>query len=204
VASEKERATLAAAARALNANNAPHLPALILMTDQDRLADPLAAARGLPHGSAVIVRHRQAGERAVLARMLLRIAEERGLRLSIADDPALAQELDVGLHLPEARASKARVLRECYLLSFVTAGAHSAQAVEAASKAGVDAVLLSPLFATRSHPKRAPLGIKSAATIARNAKIPVYALGGIDMRTVARLEGTPFAGIAAIGALAAG
>jgi thiamine monophosphate synthase len=37
--------------------------------------------------------------------------------------------------------------------------------------------------------------------IAQLSRVPVYALGGVDAATVARLKGAPVAGIAAIGAL---
>jgi thiamine monophosphate synthase len=38
--------------------------------------------------------------------------------------------------------------------------------------------------------------------MARQLALPVYALGGMDWRTARLLKGAPFAGIAAIGALA--
>ncbi len=59
------RAKLARAAARLNARCG--LPAIILLTDDERLSDPLAAARALPKGSMVIVRARQAAQRAHLA-----------------------------------------------------------------------------------------------------------------------------------------
>jgi thiamine monophosphate synthase len=37
--------------------------------------------------------------------------------------------------------------------------------------------------------------------IVRQSPLPVYALGGVDARTVRSLTGSTFAGIAAIGAL---
>jgi len=47
--------------------------------------------------------------------------------------------------------------------------------------------------------KSLALGAVRANMIARQVRIPVYALGGIDARNAVRLSG--FAGIAAIGAL---
>ena len=41
-----------------------------------------------------------------------------------------------------------------------------------------------------------------ASLMARQVRLPVYALGGMDARNAQRLIGTPFVGIAAIGALA--
>src|SRR6266704_5123402 len=59
-----ERAKLARAALALNANSP--LPSLILMTDERRLRDPVAAARLLPKGAAIILRHTVAETRRAL------------------------------------------------------------------------------------------------------------------------------------------
>jgi thiamine-phosphate pyrophosphorylase len=67
----------------------------------------------------------------------------------------------------------------------------------------VDAVFLSPVFATKSHPDRIALTPLRANLIARKANKPVYALGGIDVRNARLLATDIFAGIAAIGALAA-
>ena len=65
------------------------------------------------------------------------------------------------------------------------------------------AIFLSPAFPTASHPGRAALGAVRLRGIALALPVPVYALGGIDEGTAARLAGAPLAGLAAIGALAA-
>src|SRR5258708_26417734 len=83
-----ERAKLARAALALNASSG--LPSLILMTDEKRLRDPVAAARALPKGAAIILRHTAPDTRRLLAEALRRVAREYGLLLLIAGDAALA------------------------------------------------------------------------------------------------------------------
>ena len=194
------REKLARAARALNARiGRPDLPALILMTDQARVPDPVAAARSLPRRAAIILRHTDAKARAALAHKLAPIARARSLALLIAGDAQLAADVGAhGLHLPEARAKEAahwRALRPSWL---VTAAAHSARALMAARTAGADAALLAPVFATSSHPDREPLGLLRARLIAARAGFPVYALGGINAETIARLRDARLAGIAAI------
>ena len=69
----------------------------------------------------------------------------------------------------------------------------------AAATMGADAALLSPLFATRSHPGRAALGIQKFVDWCRRAPLPVYALGGITTGNARRLIHSGTAGIAAIG-----
>ncbi len=166
---------------------------LVLMTD-DREADWAGAARRLPRGSVVVVRGRDAGARRRVAESLHGIAP-----LLIADDPALALAVGAaGLHLPERRmreASHWRVRRPDWI---ITASAHSLRALMQAG--GLDAVFLSPVFATTSHKDAMPLTPVRAALIANHAPVPVYALGGVAARNAALL-GPAFSGIAAIGSL---
>lgn len=204
MASGLARAKLARAASALNARAgfAGLLPALVLMTDEKRLADPLAAARALPKGAAVIVRHTKKRERAQLARALAEIARERALILLVAGDPELADEVHAdGLHLPEARMQEAANWRTRRPQWLVTVAAHSATALQHAGRTGAHAAFLAPVFATKSHPGRAALGPARFIAMAKKAAIPVYALGGITAANVARLKGARIAGIAAVEAL---
>jgi thiamine-phosphate pyrophosphorylase len=205
MASELNRERLARAARALNARaGAKELPALILMTDQARLPDPVAAARLLPRGSAVIVRHTDARLRARLARALASVARERGLKLLVAGDPQLAAEIGAhGLHLPEARAREAAHWHALKPSWFITVAAHSSRGLTVARLAGADAALLAPVFPTASHPARQALGALRVRMMAAHVPLPVYALGGINAETIARLKDARHAGIAAIEGLLA-
>jgi thiamine-phosphate pyrophosphorylase len=172
------------------------------MTDLTRVPDPLAAARRLPRGAAVILRDRDAPARAAMAAALAKIARRRGLCLLVAGDGALAARVGAGgLHLPEAEVSLAPRWRRRRPDWLILAAAHSAAALRRAARARVDAVLLSPAFPTESHPGAPALGPHRFHALATRAGLPVYALGGIDARTVRRLPPGPV-GIAAIGALA--
>jgi len=163
---------------------------LVLMTD-DRDADWAAAAANLPHGSLVIVRARDAARRAALAESLIGSA-----RLLIADDPALAEQVGAaGLHLPEARMREAFHWRRRHPDWIITSSAHTLGALLHA--AALDAVFLSPVFATFSHKDVRPLGAARGALIAAQSPVPVYALGGVTARNAALLAPS-FAGIAAV------
>jgi thiamine-phosphate pyrophosphorylase len=173
------------------------LPPLVLFTDDDRLADPLAAARALPRGSMVVVRSRDGARRAALARAMVDLARSRALIVLVAGDGALAATSGAdGVHLPEARLGEAAAwhARRRFL---ITASVHSLAALAKAKS--VDAVFLSPVFPTASHPGRAALTAVRANAIARLARVPIYALGGMEAANAGLLSG--FAGIAAIGAL---
>jgi thiamine-phosphate pyrophosphorylase len=169
---------------------------LVLFTD-DSGRDWVAAARRLPRGSAVIIRSREAKKRAALFEVLSPLS---GLRLLIADDPALAQGAD-GLHLPRARSREAMHWRTRRPDWIITAAAHSLRGLM--TLAHLDAAFLSPVFATASHPGAAPLTPVRAAFIAALSPVPVYALGGVTARN-APLLAPVFAGIAAIKALCEG
>ncbi len=166
---------------------------LVLVTD-DRAADWAAAARRLPPGSVVVVRARDAGRRQALAEQLHGLAT-----LLIADDPALAQDSGAaGLHLPEAKMKQALHWRVRHPDWIITASAHSLKALMHTQ--ALDAVFLSPVFTTTSHPDARVLTPVRAAFIATHAPVPVYALGGVTPRNAALLA-PAFSGIAAIGSL---
>jgi thiamine-phosphate pyrophosphorylase len=193
---------LARAAFALNAKRA-RVPALVLMTDERRLQDPVPAAHALPKGAAIVLRHTGAKSLAALAHRLKPIARKRGILLLIAGDGALAARIGAdGLHLPETRAREARFWKTRHPAWRITVAAHSLKALGVAVRVGADAAILAPVFATRSHAGRAPLGAARARLMARAVPLPVIALGGIDARNVSVLGPACFCGIAAIGALA--
>jgi thiamine-phosphate pyrophosphorylase len=170
------------------------LPALVLFTDDARLADPVGAARALPRGAMVVVRAREAVRRAELAVQMVALREK--LVVLIADDPELAAKIGAdGVHLPARRARAAAQIRAGHRRWLITAAAHGA----VKGFPDLDALFLSPVFATASHPERAALGAARANAMAARSTVPVYALGGIDASNARLLEG--FVGIAAIGAL---
>lgn len=149
----------------------------------------------------VIVRARTAAARAALAAALEDAAITRGLRLLIADDPGLAAQAQ-GLHLPEKRLGEAAHWRARYPHWIITAAVHSLKALVRAQTLDIDALLLSPVFATTSHAGAEPLTPVRAASIAAASRLPVYALGGVTGANATRLA-PAFDGIAAIGALLA-
>lgn len=166
---------------------------LVLFAD-DRDADWASAAQALPHGSLVVVRAKSAKKRDALAQSLFGLAP-----LLIADDPTLAEKIGAaGLHLPEVRMREALHWRCRHPGWIITSAAHGLGSLVHAQ--GLDAVFLSPVFATSSHADTCPLNPARAALIAAQSPVPVYALGGVTARNAALLAPS-FAGIAAITAL---
>lgn len=180
------------------------LPRLVLLTDRNRLPDPMPVAARLPAGSWVILRHYEAAERIILGRRLACLCRTRHLELLVAGDFSLAVALGAGLHLPEALARRAspRVrLWHRRRRKRLTAAAHSRLALVRARRLGADAALLSPVFPTASHPGAPCLGAEKLRRWARHSPLPVYALGGVTAANVRKLAGSRIAGIATVSGL---
>jgi len=172
------------------------------MTDERRGGDPLAAAARLPPGALVILRHDGAPGREALARALARLCRARRLRLSVARDASLALSLRAGLHLAEGMAPTAAFrLARRRGGRLLTIAAHGMAALARAHRLGADLALLSPLFPTVSHPGARPLGTLRFASLARCARLPVAALGGMMAGRVAAARAAGAAAVASVGAL---
>ncbi len=182
------------------------LPALFLMTDPQRLPDPVPLLRHLPIGAGIIFRCyancADAQGRLVLARRIRAACRARRQVLLIAGDDALAHIVRAdGIHLAEWRLARGgwkrgqgRARR-----GLITGAVHGPTALRRAAHAGIDAVLLAPVFPTQSHPGVKALGQLRFSALVRNSALPVYALGGVGPKTVGKLRGSGAAGLAGIG-----
>jgi 8-oxo-dGTP diphosphatase len=63
--------------------------------------------------------------------------------------------------------------------------------LRAAEQLGVDAVVISPVLATLSHPDQLPLGWPAFQALCDQTRIPAYALGGMrpEHLAIARKHG---------------
>jgi len=182
------------------------LPVIILMTDAARVPDPVEALARAPRGAAMIYRaYGLSPTRTELAR-LGQMARRKGVRLLVAGNLRASSGAGVGgQHLPEHvihQPTERRFARRPKPDFLVTAAAHSESAVIAAARAGADAVLISPVFATQSHPGAKPLGpvrFARLATMANARGLAVYALGGMTTDAARRrLSSICIMGIAGI------
>jgi len=146
------------------------------MTDE-RQGDGLwAALKRLPRGSGVVFRHYATpiAERRRLFSRVVRIARARGLVVVRAG--AWCGPGANGVHNQRGRRLR-------------TVAAHSRDEALAAVRRGADMVFVSPVFATRSHPGAAVLGVELAEGIARELPVPAIALGGMDAARFRGLKG---------------
>jgi len=179
------------------------LPALLLLSDEKRLPDPLAALDRLPRGAGLVFRHYGALGGAGRQNQRPGAYAAAGSFVSGAFAPgreALARALVV-----KARARGIRVLALGPMRrrksTIGTIAAHSLRTVFRAARLGADAAVLGPVFPTASHPGATPLGPLRFARFCRKSPIPVYAIGGIGPETALRLKDSGAIGFAGIGAI---
>jgi thiamine-phosphate pyrophosphorylase len=175
------------------------LPPLVFVTDPTRTPDPAAIAARLPKGSGVIYRAFGSPDAPSVARALRRLADMRGLILLIGADESLAAAAGAdGVHLPQRLVGQGPRLRARRPGWILTGAAHDARALQRAQHAGLDAALTSPVFASRSASALGQLGPIRFASLVSGARLPVYALGGVNRLTAPRLLSSGAAGLAAV------
>jgi 8-oxo-dGTP diphosphatase len=138
---------------------------------------------------------------AETARHALDICRSHGARLLLNADWRAATALGLdGAHLPAviARQLDARPFSP---ERWLAVSCHDAAELEHAQRIGADFVTLSPVAPTPSHPAGTPLGWPRFAALARDAAVPVYALGGLGVADIADARAGGGQGIAAIRAL---
>lgn len=167
------------------------LPRVWLVSDarNDALLEGLLA--GLPRGSGFIYRHYHLppAERRQRFEALRRAARRRGHRVILSGSGREARDWRAdGSYGPPPR-------RRCGGRGLCAATAHSLREIGAARRSGADAILLSPVFPTRSHPGGRVLGPVRFRLLAARAGIPVIALGGMTARRARRLRAARWAAI---------
>lgn len=178
-------------------------PSLMVITNRHMTADLPATVAGALHGGAkwVLLREKDMTQPArwELARQLKAHTDRHSAHLGVNSDMATARSVGAAsLHLPagqlQHRGSAAGLL--------VGASAHDAREAEEAVAAGVDYLLLAPIFATESKPMhRPPLGLAGLRAIVESVPIPVIALGGITPERAAACLQAGAAGVAVMGAI---
>jgi len=168
------------------------LPALWLISDARNDAGLERALAVLPRGSGFIYRHYHLpdGERLARFRALRRIAKARGHCVILADAALTAREWGADGTYGAPRSLYPRRRGMIHL-----ATAHDLRELGLAATLGADAALLSPVFPTRSHPGGAVLGPSRFRLLARQAPLPVIALGGMTGAKARGLRWTRWAAI---------
>lgn len=190
-------------------------PALASLTDlqswaEQRLPAALQASSDqregwllrLPHWSAQ--HYAQAAD--YLQRFLLTHAAHERVALSLHGETALLKQWPAVTHFHLTQGQVQQCRTQGVVLETLkarpeqqfTAACHSADELASATQLGVDAVFLSPVLDTPSHPGAATLGWSSWASLVRGATVPVYALGGVTPSDAAYARSLGGQGVAGI------
>jgi thiamine-phosphate pyrophosphorylase len=182
-------------------------PPLLLVTDRHQARLPLVevVTAALVAGCRwVSMREKDlsADDQVALARTLLPAARRHGARLSVHGDAALAKACGAdGVHLPSGgHPARSRAMLGAGVLIGVSI--HTVTEAEAIDPGAVDYAIAGPAFETASKPGYGPeIGRKGLAEIARAARVPVLAIGGINVARVAEVLAAGPAGIAVMGSV---
>ena len=172
------------------------LPRIWLMTDPRFGDDLLPAIRRLPFRSGVIFRHYEmaADARRMLFQQVRRICRQHGHIILLAGDERTARSWHAdGCHIRGHQRQSEKSIR--------SAAVHNRTELAQSRRIDVDIVLISPMFATASHPGARPLGRMKFMALAKLAhNTAVIALGGMTTRKAANLDKRIVHGWAAIDA----
>lgn len=187
------------------------LPQAVFFSDRKLGYDLKDVVTKLPPHAAIIIRDYDLNfnQRYQLAKEVMRLARPLKIKVLIGKDLRLAQRVKAdGVHfsdydhLPLSLQNKAP---RSFIFSFAC---HHLQSIMHAKNLGADMVFISPIFQTKSHENVKAIGLEnlqqyllkiSFKTKSRfYCKHHLYALGGINLTTIASIQKLDLAGYGAI------
>ena len=162
----------------------------MMITDRRRAERPLlmlateAAAAGLDD---IQVREKDldGGSLLSLVREIRDAVRPLGTRVLVNGRPDVALAAGAeGVQLPEEGLG-VREVRRFFPTLLIGASRHSVEGVRSAADEGADFVVLGPVFATPGKEDRV-LGPETLRAAADAVRVPVYAVGGVDLDTARR------------------
>jgi thiamine-phosphate pyrophosphorylase len=182
-------------------------PPLLVVTDRRQARLPLieVVRAALAAGCRwVSVREKDLSEdeQVAMVRPLLRLARSHGARLTLHGTAALARAGGTdGVHLASGEdpiAARALLGRD----RLIGQSIHTITEAEALDPAVIDYAIAGPAFETASKPGYGPeIGRSGLAGIARAARVPIIAIGGINPTRAAEVLAAGPAGVAVMGSV---
>ena len=184
----KDESAVLRTAGAIGVERGPNcrLSPLALMTDPSVHQDVLVAARSMPKGAAILYRHFGADDRQEIAVKLRQITFARGQQLLIGNDPELAINCGAdGVHFTRDAALTAPMLWRARCPDWlITMAGIKENASDGVSGEGdyidyggdlsvLDALMVSPIFASDSPSAGQPIGVKRLLSIAAVLGAPI-------------------------------
>lgn len=182
---------------------------LYLIADAGTLAGPAlhAAVEAALEAGVRLVQYRAKGpltRRMVAdARALADLAHRHGAHLLVNDRADLARMAGAdGVHVGQEDPSVADVRRVLGPDAWVGVSAHSPAEARAAEAKGADYLGFGNVFGTRTKADAgAPRGVEALAAVCAAARVPVYAIGGVEAGNLDRVIAAGAAGGAVVSAV---
>jgi thiamine-phosphate diphosphorylase len=195
-------------------------PRILLITDPAFGDDTIvrcsaAAAAALPPGALCVQlrdKHRAVPSLRLMARRLRIVTQEAGALFVLNGPPRLARDVGAdGVHLGGGAGSVVDARAILGRAAWISVAAHTDDDVRRATSEGADAVLVSPVFATRPPSphgfgaEKRPRGLEAlrAARAIAGSRPAVFALGGVTLDRVRSCADAGADGVAVLRALLA-
>lgn len=115
-------------------------------------------------------------------------AEAAGILFIVNDDPDLARACGAdGVHIGQEDGHLAAVRARLGADRIIGRSTRGGAMLDRAAAEGADYASVGPVWATPTKPGRPPVGLSAVGDAARRARIPWFAIGGIDARRVQRV-----------------
>ncbi|MFT6077795.1 MAG: thiamine-phosphate pyrophosphorylase [Myxococcota bacterium] len=180
-----------------------NLPQMFFFTDRKRIENIFEVVEYLPKNTAIIIREYdlEYSDRLEFSQKIAAIAKQNKQIVLVGKSWKLARQIRAdGVHFSDLD-SNIFLPQNCkkMILSF---SCHHPKSLIRAKKLNADLVFFSPVFATKSHPNKKPVGIFALRNFAKRtslkSNIPTFALGGINENNVKLLSGAFVSGFGGI------
>ena len=137
-----------------------------------------------------------------VAKVQRRIAQEAGVIFIVNDDVSLALAVEAdGVHLGQEDLPIREARKILGGQGLIGISTHSVQEALAAEKDGADYIGLGPIYHTTTKQTRPPLGCGIIREVKEKVRIPIFAIGGINLINLKEVLEAGATGVALISAI---
>ncbi|MEZ5963275.1 MAG: thiamine phosphate synthase [Planctomycetota bacterium] len=153
----------------------------LLFTPDECRSDPWQTLARAVAGGVDLVQWRRKGDARPGSERCRALCAELGVPMVVNDDVDLAVALDAaGAHVGQDDLAPAQARARLGPTRWLGVSTHDLAQLEAAQTAGADYVGFGPCYPTATKGYAVGLGPEAAGEATRIARIPVFAIGGID------------------------
>lgn len=128
---------------------------------------------------------------------LKRLCKKNNIKLYVSNNIHLAKKLNInGIHISADYRKKIYINQQKFQLIGTV---HTQKDFYFKQQQGCTAAFLSPIFNTKKYSKNSVLNIQKFNLLSKNWKCPIYALAGINVKNLNKLNMTKIEGFGGIG-----